>query len=508
MLAPPTPSAESARLAALTRYDVLDTEAEESFDDIVRLASQICGVPMAAVSLVDADREFFKARVGIDVTESPRDISFCGHTILENDLLVVPDAAADTRFADNPQVVAGTRVRFYAGAPLITGDGHAVGALCVRDSVPHDLSTDQRDALRALGRQVVAQLELRRLLSESQDQAQTDALTGLGNRRRLFADVAYRLAHDSGFVLTLCDLDGFKHFNDTFGHPAGDALLVRMAADLADAVSDIGAAYRMGGDEFCTITTMDAGADRALNLVRGALSEVGQGFTIGCSAGFVLMPDEADSAEAGLQIADQRMYGEKNSGRTSATQQTREVLVRLLGECQPDLHDHSRVVGDLARIVAAELIADPDAQTEVVRAAELHDVGKVAVPTNLLNKGGKLNDAEWALMRTHTLVGERILSGASSMQNVARMVRSSHERWDGRGYPDGLAGEAIPMGARIVFVCDAYDAMTSNRPYRRGMPVAEALAEIKRCAGTQFDPRVAAAFCAALRSTLHGAMAA
>jgi signal transduction histidine kinase len=157
----PLPVNETDRLAALYGLNVLDSGPEQDFDDIVRLASTVCGVPMSLVSLVDADRQWFKARIGTDLTETPRELSFCAHAILGKDLLVVPDAWQDTRFADNP-AVEGTGIRFYAGAPLITTDGYALGTLCVLDSQPRRLDVEQLQALRALARQVTSQLELRR----------------------------------------------------------------------------------------------------------------------------------------------------------------------------------------------------------------------------------------------------------------------------------------------------------------------------------------------------------
>ncbi len=181
---------------------------------------------------------------------------------------------------------------------------------------------------------------------------------------------------------------------------------------------------------------------------------------------------------------------------TTARRQAHDVLLSVLREREPDLDEHVRAVASLARAVGEHLDLDANALDELTRAAQMHDIGKVAIPDSILAKPGPLDEQEWALMRRHTLLGERILSAAPALGGVAAIVRSSHERWDGRGYPDGLAGEDIPLGARIVFACDAYHAMTSERPYGRRRAPEEALAELHAQAGRQFDPRVVEAFAA------------
>jgi response regulator RpfG family c-di-GMP phosphodiesterase len=170
------------------------------------------------------------------------------------------------------------------------------------------------------------------------------------------------------------------------------------------------------------------------------------------------------------------------------------VLLQILRERNPELHDHMAGVAATAVAVARQLGLSAEAVDEVGRAAQLHDIGKIAVPAEILGKAGPLDEQEWEFMRQHTLIGERVLAASAALRPVARLVRSSHEHHDGRGYPDGLSGEEIPIGARIVALCDAYDAMVSDRPYRACMTRDDALRELARCSGSQFDPIVVDAF--------------
>lgn len=162
----PTPDNEAQRLETLRGFGILDTLPEREFDDLALLASQICGTPMAMVSLIDADRQWFKAKIGVAATQTPRDLAFCAHAILQADLFIIPDALEDERFLHNPFVTSDPRIRFYAGAPLLAADGHALGTLCVLDRVPRELTAKQEESLRALSRLVVSMLELRRARSD------------------------------------------------------------------------------------------------------------------------------------------------------------------------------------------------------------------------------------------------------------------------------------------------------------------------------------------------------
>jgi diguanylate cyclase (GGDEF)-like protein len=349
--------------------------------------------------------------------------------------------------------------------------------------------------LAAAARMALAFHENQRLYAE----VQTDPLTGLSNRGKLLLDLRDEIerAEVAGpRVLAMFDLDGFKLYNDTFGHGAGDTMLKRLGGRLSAAIGEAGKAYRIGGDEFCVLLTRDVGRSEVLiQRCLQALRMEGSGFSVGASHGSALVPGEADSPEQALQLVDARMYVGKRSSRVSARSQAQQVLMRVLRESEPGLGTHVDQVGELAVAVGRHFVEDPEELDLLRRAAELHDIGKMAVPDGILAKPDALDDEEWAFIRDHTLVGERILRSADALAPAAQLVRSSHERFDGGGYPDGLAGEEIPLGSRIIFVCDAFHAMTASRPYSPAIPSVAAVAELRACAGTQFDPRVVEIAC-------------
>ncbi len=343
--------------------------------------------------------------------------------------------------------------------------------------------------------------------------ANTDALTGLSNRRRLMADLDSQLARatiDNPVLLILCDLNGFKAYNDTFGHPAGDALLTRLGASLSRSIVGHGKPYRIGGDEFCILASPGPdGADEVINIATQALSEHGDGFSITASQGAILLPADAATSDEAMRLVDIRMYENKNCGRVSADAQTTKALLRAMQEHDAGSAERSELTADLTGMVCRQLGVPPADEARIRQAAQLHDVGKVGVPDDLLSKPGPLTPTEWAFVQQCPTIGERIVSSARALTPLAPLVRSGRERYDGTGYPDRLAGEDIPLGARIIAACAALTAMTTDRPHAKRRELPAALAEIRRCAGTQFDPQVVSALCdvaiddAAFRKAAH-----
>ena len=917
---------ETARLEALHSYQILDTLPEAEYDDIARLASFICQTPVALISFIEAERQWFKATVGVQLTQSPRDISFCTHTILQDGVMEVPDARQDARFADNPFVTGDLGVRFYAGAPLMTSEGHAVGSLCVIDQQPRTLTAEQQDALQALARQAVSRLELRRtlaaqrelhasmqavmdgttdaiflkdlhgryklinaagarligrpvaeiigrddtqlfppaaaaqtqthdrqvlasglsqtyedtelvdglartylstkdacrdadgaaigvigiarditerkkvderlrllqtavenandavviteaepvegsgprivyvnpaftrntgygaeeavgqsprilqgpdtdpavrarihhrlktwqpvraellnyrkdgtpfwvelnikpianeqgwythwvsvqrdvtarkaeeqareeanrtldrrvqertrelqetearfrsvveglnegilivdpqdnilyvnprllemtgytqqemvgcpahtlllapvdwpvlaerkqpdageagktwqaqvlrkdgtrfwgenkssalrssdgqiigalgaitditdrkqaeeqrerLLAEALERAERDSLTGLWNHRgfqsRLEAEADRAQRTGGRLALAVMDVDNFKFFNDVYGHAVGDDVLRQVAGALRGGCRSYDTLARYGGDEFVLLAAIGDAEDAAGlgERLEAALSGLGYrppGYDttipIGASVGIAVFPEEAASRLDLVELADSRLR------RAKAGEGTREALVEsfrskfagtragfpMLSALvnAVDTKDrytrrHSEDVLVYSLQIACELGLDEKTQQNVAVAALLHDVGKIGVPDDILRKPGHLTSEEFEAIQQHPDMGANIVGAVPGFEEVLEAVRHHHERWDGGGYPGGLRGEEAPLMARLMAVADAYSAMTTDRPYRKGMVAARALSILEEGAGTQWDPACVRAF--------------
>lgn len=320
------PDDEAARLATLRRYDILDTPPEPAFERIVRLASHGLGAPISLVSLIDESRQWFKARQGIDTVQTPRSMAFCAHAILGDEVLVVPDARADRRFADNPMVTGEPNIRFYAGAPLRTPEGHRLGTLCVMDRRPRTLDDEKRALLADLSAITVDALELRRVNRILGDMAMRDGLTGVLNRRALLmqADrvLAASRASQRRLSVLMLDIDHFKTVNDTWGHAIGDRVLVELTLVLRATLRKGTIIGRLGGEEFAVLLP-EADAHRAVQAAERVLAAIGSAsvpgpngpvrFTASIGVGS-LAPDDADFSSV-LQRADRALYAAKQAGR-------------------------------------------------------------------------------------------------------------------------------------------------------------------------------------------------
>lgn len=319
----PLPVTEAERLAALRSYEILDTACETTFDNIAELAAQLTDSPISFVSLTDAQRQWFKARKGLQAVEVPREQSFCAWAILKPDeVTVVPDTRADARFADNPLVLGNPDIRFYAGAPLVNRDGAALGTLCVLDREPRQFTETQRQILARLADTVMTTLELRRVMAQVRRLALVDALTGLANRSALFDAVEAAIARQqqggTGFTLLYLDLDGFKAVNDREGHAAGDAVLREVASILNGVVADQDVVARLGGDEFAVV--LNSGPEEAPAMaerIRDALAAgmAAKAWAVTASVGAASFHAAPPSVDKAVGAADALMYGAKMSGK-------------------------------------------------------------------------------------------------------------------------------------------------------------------------------------------------
>ncbi len=321
MLTPALPADESTRIDTLRSLNILDSSPEERFDRLTRLAKRLFGVPIALVSLVDADRQWFKSCLGLPVRETSRDISFCGHAILGDEILTIPDTLADERFHDNPLVTGAPNIRFYAGCPLSVPNGSKLGTLCLIDVEPRSLSADDRELLRDLARMAEQELAAVQL-------ATMDELTMLSNRRG-FESLAQHALNvckrmDKPATLLFFDLDGFKQVNDRFGHAEGDIALTTFAELLRNAFRDSDVIGRLGGDEFVAVLTdsnpgeSEAALRRLRELVDARNADAKRGYEIGYSVGTVAFDSlRHPTIKEMLAEGDAAMYAHKHASKAS-----------------------------------------------------------------------------------------------------------------------------------------------------------------------------------------------
>jgi HD-GYP domain-containing protein (c-di-GMP phosphodiesterase class II) len=324
----------------------------------------------------------------------------------------------------------------------------------------------------------------------------SDRVTALPNRRQLEADIAAIVASPGeSRILALFELEGLQTYGDRVGYAAGNELLRRSAHVLVSTVAPLGGrVYRVGTARLAALVPYDEGRlGEALLAATDALREEDSETTINRSYGEVAIPAEASDAEVAFQLAGQRLTAHRQRQQRSARRQAAAVLVAALSARRPEMRNHLRTVAYRAISLARRLGVGTEEIDDVALAAELQDVGLLAVPEAVLEKPEPLDEVEKAMVESHTVEGERIIGAAPGLASVARLVRSSSERYDGQGLPDGLAADAIPLGARIIAVVVAFAALTAPRPYRPALGTTEALIELQRCSGNQFDPRVVAA---------------
>lgn len=325
-----------------------------------------------------------------------------------------------------------------------------------------------------------------------------DHLTGLYNRR-FFEVEKSRLDIERNLPLTLVmlDVNGLKLVNDAFGHTAGDSLLEKVAEVLKRECRADEIIARIGGDEFAILlpSTNAIQAQLFTKRIRDAFAnEKSSPVPVSVSCGSATKNSPLEDVVEIFKLAEDQMYRDKISERKSHRHESIKLIINTLYEKMPSEKDHSERVSQMCVSIGCALGLNQEELNELVTVGELHDIGKIAVNNEILNKKGRLTDSEWQEVRRHPEVGYNILSSVSNYGPLAESVLAHHEKWDGSGYPNGLKGNKIPLQARIIAVADAYDAMTNERPFRKNKSIEEAVAEIKTCSGTQFDPDIVSVF--------------
>ncbi len=368
----------------------------------------------------------------------------------------------------------------------------------------------------------------RRSNGSASPEAAVDELTGLRDHRALWRELARRshaCSADRPLALVMVDLDMLRQVNESYGHDIGDAVLRRAASVLRSAVPFPRLAFRYGGEEFVVLVEPQNGEARDLaERVRAEIAAQNGNLptvTVSCGVAELDAPVEPwvalDRADAALREAKrsgrnrvavaghtspgERMKLVEELEHETARRAAMALAVATLEVRDTNTADHSDDVLTLCEAIGRRLEFDDRSLQHLRAGAQLHDLGKVAIPSSILNKPGALDDEEWAVIREHTVIGERILRSVPEMTEVATIVRHSHEHWDGGGYPDGLSAEQIPLASRVILCADAFHAIRSDRPYRNGRPADQAIAEVRACAGAQFDPAVVDAFVEVVEET-------
>jgi diguanylate cyclase (GGDEF)-like protein/putative nucleotidyltransferase with HDIG domain len=437
--------------------------------------------------------------------------------------LVEPDLAKNKMFwTGEAHLKQGIRSIVYL--PLVV-KGKAIGSLIVASRQPTVYTSSQVHLLESLAAQIAMPVENSRLYAKAEQRARVDELTGLFNRRhfdeRLIEEI-YRHSRYGGMLsLIFLDLDFFKDYNDKHGHLAGDKVLARIGWLIQKSIRSIDVAFRYGGDEFAVLLPQSE-VDDAFMVAERIREKIAaemrkKKLRITTSLGLASWPSDGVTPDELVNAADRALYYTKQTGgnrtcvaskmlssltETAAMNAATEkeasstiyALAATIEARDPFTYGHSKKVSSYA-VALAEAIGLPSEKVTVIStAALLHDIGKIGIPDEVLNKVGKLEAETWELIQSHAKLSATIVGHVVSLVSCLPAILHHHERWDGTGYPSGLKGEAIPIEARILAIADAFDAMTSSRPYRGPLSYKMVLDELRRCSGTQFDPKLVKAF--------------
>ncbi|RYZ89580.1 MAG: HD domain-containing protein [Proteobacteria bacterium] len=455
-------------------------------------------MPVALVSFLDADRQWLKSCFGIPSFDMGRDEAFCAYTILSDEVLVVDNLAEDSRFANFLKVVGPPNVRFYAGAPLIARNGHRIGTLCILDFVPRTFDAEQKEILADLAAITVDALEMR--LDGQELHQSAVALRDMVNQNHQQATAIENLR--GGVIMTdpkqpdnpivfanagFYKLTGYDK-SEVLGRNCRFIQGPKTEQQVVNEMRDFIAAEKPW---YGVVTDYHKDGSPFINEVSitPVFDENNEIFS------FVGVQNDVTERENARELLEERVME-----RTADLAHSKlEILQRLATAAEyrdDNTGKHNQRVARTCELIASGLGLSEVQVQLIYQAAPLHDVGKIAIPDNILLKPGKLTSEEFDTMKTHAALGAAILANGRSegIQMAERIAKSHHERWDGKGYPMGSSGEAIPLEARILSVADVFDALTHERPYKAAWTAEDAVLEIEKQSGSQFDPQVVQAF--------------
>jgi diguanylate cyclase (GGDEF)-like protein len=518
---------EIAFINRLTTIVTSSVSIETIFEGFVQELKNVVQFDWATIALVDEKELYFLALSStVDSPWQPEQrISLEGTATeficRERKSVYESDLAKYRRFWTGEHYLQqGIRSVIYL--PLTIKD-KAIGTLVVASHLPDAFTTKQIKLLEQVALQIATPIENSQLYAQAEQRARIDELTGLFNRRhfeeRLKEEVSRHSRYGDIFSIFLLDLDNFKAYNDIYGHPSGDILLNRAGKIIRRSVRDADQAFRYGGDEFVVIlpqTTPDDGSVVA-NRVRQRIAEEMEKSEspVTCSIGLASYPSDGVISRELVTAADTALYFAKRTGGNriylsskilSEPQDDAGIYARRNGLSaiyalvstveakDPYTYGHSRKVNTYAVALAEAIGLSPEEVSRVSTAALLHDIGKIGIPDKVLNKKGKLNKEDWEAIKTHPRLGAIIVGNVPNLVPCVSSILHHHERWDGGGYPEGLKGEEISMEARILAIADSYEAMSSARPYRPALCSEKVLKELRRGAGSQFDPKLVEVF--------------
>jgi len=425
-------------------------------------------------------------------------------------------------------------IRSVVYLPLSVTD-RTIGSLILASRKPNAYGSRQIKLLERVALQIAAPIENAQLYARLEQKSRVDEITGLFNRQhfeeRLKEEVSRHSRYGDVFSIFMLDLDNFKAYNDVYGHPAGDILLNHVGRIVKNSVRDADQAFRYGGDEVVVILPQTARddayvvAERVREQIAGEMEK--KAITVTCSIGLASYPTDGVIAGELVDVADSALYYAKRTGGNRVYLSSKipsepvddggiygkrdglsaiYALVSAVEARDPYIYGHSRKVSTYAGALAEAIGLSPDEVSKVSTAALLHDIGKIGIPDKVLNKKKKLNGENWEAIKTHPRLGANIIGNIPQLVPCVSSILHHHERWDGGGYPEGLKGEEIPIGARILAIADSFEAMTSARPYRPALSREGVVKELRQGAGIQFDPYLVEVFIGIIKAGLPGRM--